>query len=229
MINRFSSILVFAVLLFILAVPAEASVYTQSGVNQLNYNIGVITAGARVYYAENEYWPSSIGDLLDDGWIPRNLQNPLTGEPMDYGASDCQTDDLLITNSEGIPYLNCLSPSGSSTEIDLTESDCGQLGHVGADLILYNYQVRVHNSFKAYWGEFDSLPESIADMQDAGFWPFDGNELNPLTLEPINFYNAAPGDLNFVFEADRVSCGFIFTDGSVGAASLNLETAYNMI
>ena len=204
--------------------PVKADSDLNEEINRVGYNNALIGAGVNFYYYDTGNLPGSVFELYEAGWIPGNLVNPVTDEPFDYNSVEKGPGEIIITpidDQHVILYIGV--PNGQEFEGDLESSMYSTAIHTGPDLRVAHHRHRVQLSFIQYWRVYQDLPMSIEDMKDGGFWPFDGSEVNPYTLEPLQFDNSDPGNLRFTFDIDKVRCTAYFPNNRAGAASLSRE------
>ncbi|MCK4721289.1 hypothetical protein KAU08_11540 [bacterium] len=217
--------LVLAIIFMLFSGSGRADSVSTSTGHAISFNLQLITAAASLYFYETGTAPGSVNDLYQAGWVPGNLINPMTGNPLDYNAVECGPGDIVITPvNSTYSTITIFGPDGELSTFDLNEEFCWvrpSYNLRGADLIIANYSNRIQTALIKYWVDYDDIPYSIEDMQLAGFWPFDGTEVNPLTNEPLDFFSSDDGNLDFRFDPDEVVCTIHYENGRIAWALID--------
>jgi len=172
----------------------------------------------------NREMPQSVDDLLEAAWIPGNMLNPFTEEAYDYMANDAVGGEVIISDvSNNYCGLTILGFRNTSHTYDLYSDDIHPWNETEEHRLLSGYIHRVETAFRWYWADEENVPQSIDDLKTAGYWPFDGTELNPYTGNPLVFNSNSSGDLEFRFEGEDVKCIAHYPEGRTGAAIFDPE------
>lgn len=211
------------ILSIVLSLPVQANLSSDT-VNRMNYNLGLVSSGVNFYYQMNGEMPQSVYDLLEAGWIPGNMLNPFTGEAYDYLANDAMGGEVIISDaSQNSCDLTILGFQNTLHTYDLHSDDIHPWNGTVEDRLISGYIHRVENAFRWYWADEQNIPQSIDDLKDTGYWPFDGTELNPYTGHSLAFNSDSVGDLEFRFEGEDVKCIAYYPEDRTGAAIFDTE------
>jgi len=225
---------------FILCIPVfgqemEPSASTVAGasseydfaelVERGNYNLALVTEGVRQFYWVNGWIPDSLQDVVDAGFIPSNMVNPVTGERLNTNSRGENLCDVYYEPAEhftGI-IVTCLAPNGLYMDWDVEFVPYGSTTYTGPDLVISHYYYRIDCALECYWRLYKHCPQSQQDLIDTGFWPFDGTELNPVSHGLLYFYGREAGDLRLEFLGDEVRCHYYMTNDRFGCTGFSDE------
>jgi len=209
--------------LALLSLPVQASL-SRDSINRMNYNLELVSSAINFYYQNNGEMPQSVNDLLEEGWIPGNMLNPFTGEAYDYQANNELGGEVIISNaSRDYCGVTILGFRDTPHTLDMTSDDIHPWNGTAEDRLISSYIHRVEDAFRWYWADEQNIPQSTDDLKTAGYWPFDGTELNPYTGHSLSFNSDSVGDLKFRFDGEDVMCIAYYPDDETGAAVFDPE------
>jgi hypothetical protein len=208
-------------LVLLISTPVFAGPYSKAQLETLNFNLRVVMTGVDFYYSDTGTMPGSVGDLLQAGWIPANLRNPITDGSFDYYATDVSGGEIiLIRNDNNHSVIRCLSPMDTVSGFQINGADIDGRMPFGPDLQMDAYQTWLQYSLFWYWNMYHEIPTSIEDMQNAGIWPFNGSEINPYTNGNLVIGGENPGDIFFATNGTEIKFTIYYSDDVIGCANL---------
>ena len=155
-----------------------------------------------------------MAEMYRAGALPGGLRNPIGGEllignpplenPLDlhFNFIDEQTVEMTFISSDGETHsVEINTERFTSTDRSLIDQK-----------IFAQYSWASGAIHHYYFHNDKQIPESIADLQAAGIWPFDGSEINYLTGNPLKFFSKEPGDLYFDFEPEKAKVAVLFSN-----------------
>jgi hypothetical protein len=209
------------------AQPGKAASPASSALHHGGYNLGIITAGVQWYWEVNGQMPESVMDLYNSHMIPTNLVNPVTGQPLDLNPSALSPGDIKLSRIDSqTEQFTMVQPDGTqvqdnwnSSRYDFTSDSPRWTPPTQGDRAMSQYLLWVHDSLQQYYSDTGQVPQSIADLVTAGYWPFDGIS-NPIMGTPLQFFSDSPGNLHFSFGA-KVIVRCHYSDGSSAVDSIS--------
>lgn len=221
-----SAILLALILSFITPHQAKAADANMIGA-RFHYNYSLVSDGIGVYYAENSAFPSSLTQLIQEGFVPSNLINAYTEQQI-TGDSD-QPDDMSITpdGSNAIVFTYYKSDHQVTFRLDtemMSGTTMGLTHQESMDLLYIYWGI---DSLKAYQVLTGNVATSFYDLSDNGFWPYE-NAKNNYTGMDLQFQSNNLGDMKWDFKPNGTILVHLWLPTNPGATSTSKGFVFPM-
>lgn len=221
------NLLVFVTLIWLF--PLQSASGTQIDLSKWNrafYNLAISSAGISEYWKITGSMPDSFGQIYGLGLLPTNLVNPFSNQPLrldpaNPGPGEFRMD--RINDNEATITISLPEGKVQTQRIDSSKFSRNAIQRSDVDRRIFLYIAWAHVSLHRYFADKGVVPQSVDDLRNAGYWPFDG-QLNPVSGQPLKFFSKEPGDLNFKFGYRAQACAY-FTDGTFSCVSVDPESA----
>jgi hypothetical protein len=202
------TVLPIAILLLLMACPVFGQENDSAPVSQrAKYNDDIITNGIIMYYCCHAGFPVSFDALLSENWIPSNLINDTTGQPIQLDPEQPSPGDygIKLGRHHVIEVIQYTSGDPLSVTWDPRYIGSNRLNVPINELRPYVMITWAQEAVECYQAGSGNLPSSIDDLKTAQSWPFEGIK-NAFTGEDMKFDapESTPGDMTWTFEDGKI-------------------------
>jgi len=203
---------------------ADTPTEERSLTDQIGYNLQMTSLAVDFYWKDNGRLPSSTDELVESGFIPDGLTNPVTGDLLDLSAAEIEPGGIRLSCiGDSSAILAFVMANGAENEISLDSSFYTELAVDIRNIRMALYMQWADIALKQYMKEFDEIPAGIDALMENGYWPYEGCK-NPFTGEPLEFTSSENGDMSWEFTDQFVRVVAYFIDGTPGLIQVPSET-----